>query len=41
MLQEDDFDDAMLAASMFPTVAPHEAAITPYARSLRAKKDKK
>jgi hypothetical protein len=40
LLSEDDFDYAIIAASNFPTVEPHEAALTPYARSLRAKKVK-
>lgn len=38
-LQECDFEDAMLAASLYPNVEPHEEALTPFARSLRAKKE--
>ncbi len=39
LLSEEDFDAAMVASSKYPAVEPHEAAITPRARSLRAKKD--
>lgn len=39
-LSEKDFDEAMVASSMFPVADLHDAAITPYARSLRAKDSK-
>jgi len=40
VLSESDFDKAMLKIKQYPTVKPHEAALTPYARSLRAKRAK-